>query len=65
MEAQKLSDLQLELLKVYSFEPSEDDLENIKVMLAKYFAAKLIDKVDLSIRESNISDNDLESWLNE
>lgn len=65
MGAQKLSTLQLELLRVYSYNPSEEDLLEIKEMLAKYFADKLIANVNTAIKEKNISDADLESWLNE
>jgi hypothetical protein len=64
METKKLSGLQLELLKVYSFEPSPNDLEEIKQMLAKFFANKLVNNVQNSIEEKNITDNDLENWLN-
>lgn len=60
-----LSPLQLELLKVYSFYPSETDLLEIKRLLANYFAEKLIQKVDTAIQEKNITEADLESWLNE
>jgi len=35
MSAKKLNALQLELLKVYSFNPSNEDLVEIKKMLAK------------------------------
>lgn len=64
METKKLSGLQLELLKVYSFEPSPNDLQQIKQMLAKFFANKLVDNVQKSVEENNITDNDLENWLN-
>ena len=64
METKKLSGLQLELLKVYSFEPSPNDLQQIKQMLAKFFANKLVDNVQKSIEENNITENDLENWLN-
>lgn len=64
METKKLSALQLELLKVYSFEPSPNDLQQIKQMLAKFFANKLVDNVQKSVEENNITDNDLENWLN-
>lgn len=64
MEAKKLSGLQLELLKIYSFEPSPEDLQQIKQMLAKFFADKLISNVQKSIEEKNITNNDLERWLN-
>jgi hypothetical protein len=64
METKKLSGLQLELLKVYSFEPSPNDLQQIKQMLAKFFANKLVENVQKSVEENNITDNDLENWLN-
>ena len=64
METKKLSGLQLELLKVYSFEPSPNDLQQIKQMLARFFANKLVDNVQKSVEENNITDNDLENWLN-
>ncbi len=65
MTVGELSPLQLELLKIYSFNPSETDLLEIKRLLANYFADKLIKKVDAAIQEKNITEEDLESWLNE
>ena len=65
MGAQRLSELQLELLKVYSFNPSNEDLIQIKTMLGKYFANKLTVNVQKAIDDNNISDEDLENWLNE
>jgi hypothetical protein len=52
METRKLSCLQLELLKVYSFEPSPNDLQQIKQMSAKFFANKLVNNVQKSIVEN-------------
>lgn len=34
-------------------------------MLAKYFANKLVDQVQTAIEKNNISNEDLENWLNE
>lgn len=65
MVSQKLTDLQLELLKVYSFWPNEEDLLAIKQMLAKYFSEKLITKIDIAITNNNISEQDLDKWLDE
>lgn len=62
---QRLSSLQLELLKIYSFEPLEEDLLRIKQLLAKFFAEKLVSNVEHSIESNNISDETLETWLNE
>jgi len=65
MGARKLSELQLELLKVYSFNPSNEDLMEIKTMLAKYFANKLTSNVQKAMDGNNITNDDLENWLNE
>ena len=62
---QKLSPLQLELLKVYSFQPSEEDLLSIKQMLGQFFAEKLSRQVEKAITEKGISNDDLDRWLHE
>ena len=61
----KLSSIQLELLKVYSFQPSETDLLAIKKLLAGYFAKKLVQQVDEAVEKQNITSDELKSWLNE
>ena len=63
MGAKRLSELQLELLKIYSFNPSKEDLVQIKTMLGKYFANKLTANVQKGIESNNISNEDLENWL--
>ncbi len=65
MGVKKLSELQLELLKIYSFNPSSEDLVQIKKMLATFFAGKLIGNVEKAIEDKNITNEDLENWLNE
>ncbi|WP_247233060.1 hypothetical protein [Telluribacter sp. SYSU D00476] len=65
MENQKLSSLQLELLNVYSFQPDEKDLLAIRKLLADYFSDKLIGKVEQAVSEKNITEEDLDRWLNE
>jgi len=60
-----LSGLQLELLRIYSFDPSKEELQEIKTLLGKYFARKFINNVDKAVTEKNITDSDLDSWLNE
>ncbi len=64
MTAQKLSALQLELLNVYSFQPSQDDILAIKQMLANYFSDKLISKIGKAVDEKGITETDLDQWLN-
>ncbi len=65
MESQKLTTLQLELLKVYSFQPKEEDLIAIKELMARYFSGKLEKNIQKAIEEKNITEEDLDKWLNE
>jgi len=65
MQAQKLSPLQLELLKVYSFQPQEEDLIAIKKLMAQYFADKLRSNIDQAIKDRNITEDDLDNWIDE
>ena len=51
----KLTSLQSELLKVYSFSPSEEDLLAVKKLLAIYFANKLVKNVDAAVEEKGIT----------
>jgi hypothetical protein len=60
-----LTSLQLELLRIYSFEPNKEDLQEIKTILGKYFARKFTNNVAKAANEKNITDDDLDSWLNE
>lgn len=60
-----LSSLQLEILKLYSFNPSEEDLLEIKRMLGKYFADKLSGDVSDKATKKNLTDQDLDAILNE
>ena len=61
----KLSPLHLELPKVNSFHPSDEDLLAIRQYLANYFANKLVKQVDKAVEENDITDEKLKSWLNE
>lgn len=65
MQSQKLNSLQLELLKVYSFEPKEEDLLAIKKLMAQYFSDKLQSNIKSAIAEKNIAEEDLDKWINE
>lgn len=64
LQSQKLSAMQIQLLKVYSFNPDEADLIAIRSYLADYFSKKFISKIDSTVREKNITEKDLENWLN-
>lgn len=64
MHSQKLTSLQLELLKVYSFEPKEEDLLAIKKLMAQYFSDKLQSNIQKSVDEKGITEEDLSSRIN-
>lgn len=61
----KLSPLQLELLKIYSFDPAEEELVELKNLLAQFFAYRFTEKEARAAREKNITDTDLDNWLEE
>ena len=65
MAATSLSNIQQELLKLYSSDIAEADLLNIKRYLAKYFAAKAINEADARWDEQGYSNDTMDSWLNE
>jgi hypothetical protein len=61
----RLSSLQLELLKVYSFDPSENELIEIKKILAKFFADRLSTMVDKAVEIKWITQLEIDNWLND
>ena len=65
MQTQKLSPLQLDLLKVYSFQTSETDMLAVRQLLATYFSDKLTETIRQAVDAQAITTSDLESWLNE
>ena len=62
-EPSRLSGLQLELLKIYSYNPSESELLEIKELLAQYFSNKLVKNMGQWAEENNITNSDLDKWL--
>lgn len=61
----RLSPLQLELLKVYSFNPTDEELLEIKHFLGKFFAKKLSNSVEKAVKQKGITESDLDDWLND
>lgn len=60
-----LSNLQLELLKLYSTDVEVNDLKNVKQLLAMYFSKKAIDEADKMWDEQNFSNEMMNKWLDE
>jgi hypothetical protein len=67
MLAQKtgLSNLQKELLKLYSNDVSDETLFEIRLMLSQYFAKKATEAMDKFLDENGIDEETLNGWANE
>lgn len=58
----QLSNLQLELLKIFKYELSDEQLLEIKGMLAKYFADKATEEMDRLWEENGWTNETMKSW---
>ncbi len=65
MPIQELSNLQVELLKLYSNGVAEKNLREIKLMLANYFAQTASDAMDEIWEEKSLTAQDMIDWTNE
>ena len=65
MESQPFSNLQKELLKLYSVDLSPVELEELKFVLGKYFAQKASKNADKVWDEKQYSNELIEEWLDE
>ncbi len=65
MQTQKLTNLQLELLKVFSYQLNQQQLTDIKNLLANYFAEQATKEMDKLWEENNWDENTIETWANE
>jgi len=60
-----LSNLQLELLRLYGRNVSEETLREVKGILAKYFAGKATEAMDKVWEEKKLTEQDMIDWTNE
>ncbi len=60
-----MSNLQLELLRLYGNGVSDESLREIKAILAKYFADKATGAMDKVWDEKNLTEEDMIRWTNE
>ena len=65
MKSTQLSNVQKELLKLYSTDLSEQDLLELKRTLAKFYAERATKGADKVWKEQNLSAENMDSWLNE
>jgi hypothetical protein len=60
-----LSNIQKELLKLYSNNISDEELFEIKLMLSQYFAKRATEAMDKFLDENGISQDTLVKWSHE
>jgi hypothetical protein len=64
-ESSKLSNLQLELLKLYARNVSDEELKDIRKMLADYYARKADEEMDRLWKEKGWNQDTIEKWKKE
>ena len=60
-----LSNIQLELLKLYSTDIKEEELLEIKSYIANFFSKKAVQETDKLWDENSLTNEDMDRWLNE
>lgn len=60
-----LSNVQQEILKLYATELAENELHELKMQLAQYYAQKAIQAADKIWDEKDYSAEEMDNWLNE
>ncbi len=61
----KLTNLQLELLKIFSFDLSDEQLQEIKVLLSKHFADKITAEMGNLFDSNGWGEEQIEQWSKE
>jgi hypothetical protein len=65
VKSRTLSNVQMELIKLYSTELEQGDLMEVKELLANHFARKAINEADNIWNQKEMSADTMEDWLNE
>ncbi|MCC6549840.1 MAG: hypothetical protein IT279_07195 [Ignavibacteriaceae bacterium] len=61
---QPLSNVQEEILKLYSLDLSPEELTELKTLLGKYYAMKASKEADRIWKKEQFSDDTMDQWLN-
>lgn len=61
-EPKKLSNLQIELLKYFAYDISDEQLVEIKLLLSNYFAEKATQRMDELWEERGWSEETMRQW---
>jgi hypothetical protein len=65
LQSKPMSNLQAELLKLYSNNLNDKDLNEIKLILGNYFAKKATDAMDEVWEKQSLSKQDMINWTTE
>ena len=65
MQLQKLTNLQLELLKVFSYQLNQQQLTDIRDLLANYFAEQATQEMDKLWEQNGWDENTMAVWASE
>ena len=60
-----LSNVQIELMKLFSTNLSDEELMELKDMLAKFYADKATSQADTIWNKRGLSNEDMDKWLNQ
>jgi hypothetical protein len=63
--AQKLTNLQIELIRLFSYQIPDNQIVEIKDLLAKYFAEVATREMDKLWDENQWNNDTMETWSNE
>ena len=63
--AEPLTNLQLELLKVFSYQLPEEELYEMKQVLVEFFAKRLNKRASKIWKDKRYTQDDMENWLND
>jgi len=59
-----LSNIQIELMKLFSTNLSNKELIELKDLLSGFYAEKAIAEADIIWNERSLNDQDMDKWLN-
>jgi hypothetical protein len=61
----KLTNLQIELIKLFNYQLEEKQLIEVKTLLARYFAAEATKEMDKLWEQNSWSNETMNEWANE
>jgi hypothetical protein len=60
-----LTNVQIELMKLFNTNLSENELAELKDLLSRFYANKAVAEANAILDEKGLTDEDMDRWLNE